>query len=142
MEDTHQKLFQCKKMFNTGNVVQFMDEIRSNNFRVYYAEYNLTHQINESKSEIVDLFNCFVCKLNDRKNNLLTWFKCSTERNSYSISSVWITDYQRDIESLVPDIYDNFEWEELDMNINVHVLKFFKTVISQGDSVITTECLQ
>jgi len=121
----------CKKYFFSGNVVSFMDEIRSQKFNVYFTEYKYAGDYEGSPSFILEnLINGFVQQLDEKRAYLITGFKCTKKNNSYTIVAIWITNYNLPMEQLIPEKYDDFEWEELDMHLTVHVQKMLRTLIS------------
>lgn len=116
----------CKKNFFDGNTIAFMEELRSNHFKIYFAEYKYVHDYEHKPSFIVDnLLRGFVQQLENKRKYLFVCFKCLQKNGSYIIQAIWICNCPIPMEEIVSDKYDDFEWEELDVNIYSHAQKIW-----------------
>ena len=119
----------CKSKFFSGDIISFMDELRTGRFRIYFTQYKYIHDYQNCPNFILDNLNRgFVQQLDDKRKYLFAGFKCVKNNDTYHIFGIWICNCMVPMENVVSDKYDDFEWEELDVNIPAHVEKLLRTL--------------
>ncbi len=133
----------CKSSFFTGDLILFMKELTSGKYRIYFTEYRYSSEYDGSPTFILDnLLRGFVQQLEEKRKYLFTGFKCTKNINGYNISGIWITNCTLPMEQIAHGKYDDFEWEELDANINAHSEKMLRVLQRESSTnVVATSYL-
>lgn len=132
----------CKSSFFTGDNASFMKELATGKYRIYFSEYRYTNEYDGRPTFILEnLLRGFVQQLEDKRKYLFTGFKC-TKNTSFNICGIWITNCTLAMQQIVGDKYDDFEWEELDVNIVAHAEKMMRVLQKESSTnVVATSYL-
>lgn len=102
------------KFFSQDN--QYMEDLKDGKFQVFFTKYKYSDEYAGKPTFVINnLISGFVQQLESKRKYLFISFKC-TKDPTYNIEGVWITNCTLSMDQIVPEKYDDFEWEELKMD--------------------------
>lgn len=105
----------CKIKFFNKDYENFKEDVKSNKYTIYSAEYNYMDEFNGKPKFIINnLLNGFTQQLENKRKYLFVVFKCFEMDNKlYKLTSTWITNVTVNLKEVIPDKYDDFNWNQI-----------------------------
>ena len=125
----------CKLKLFANDKEGFLAELSTGKFKMYNGTYKYSSDYNGKPFFIINnLLNGFVIQLQDRRKYLFTAFRCENVDGTYNITSHWITNCTLPMAELIPDKYDDFDWTELENNVDNYnkMVELFMTKSCEG----------
>ena len=128
-----------KRAFFTNELSSFEELTLQQPFKYYEADYKYSNEKDGAADYIAkNLLKGFVRNLEDYRKYLFVCFRCKLidqDNKKYEYKSLWILNSNESFKDIIGDIYDDFEFTEINENNIKDFLNNFKKIEIDDDLV-------